>query len=611
MNNRVIGVDAGATQTVAAVASQDGQILAEVALGGANPLLSGTDAFGTVVNACRDALAVAQCRWDEVASVFIGMSGVDEPDSPSHKSAMRSLKGLIPVPFDLDNDALVAHWGAFAGDDGVLTIAGTGAITLALCRGRRYRVDGMGEWLGDEGSATWISLEALRAAVRSRDGRGPSTRLADRLPRALGVGSLRDVVSLLSIGEVSKQELAWLAQQVKRAADEGDGVAQSILVKAGHRLSRSALAAIGRCRRRLPVSYAGGVFSNFPAVLETFRSLLVERGLEVREPLAPPHLGACLLAAQRASWNVDQDWLRRLATARQEEPPVEEDKSLLAVIPRLISEQRNEATEDISRRTIQDILTAINDEDQTVPVAVRAEIPAIGQVVRWAVDSIRRGGRIFYVGAGTSGRLGVMDAAECPPTFGTPPEWFQGIMAGGYEALYRSVEGAEDDRDAGRKASEAARVGERDLVIGISMSGRTPFVIGAAEEAKRRGARTVALTVNRLSPLTTVCDLTICPAVGPEVVAGSTRMKAGTATKLILNMISTTAMVRLGRVERNLMISVKTWSGKLRERAKRIVALMGGVSLEQAEELLSQSGWDIRKALARLSGSQETEAPKG
>ncbi|MCS7223944.1 MAG: N-acetylmuramic acid 6-phosphate etherase [Armatimonadetes bacterium] len=603
VKDQVIGVDAGATKTCAALVGRDGGLLAEVTLSGANPLLSGEAAYRTVAAACRDALAIAQSRWERIAFLFVGMSGVDEPESPSWKAAKKSLQAVIPVPFELDNDSYVAHQGAFGGADGVLTIAGTGAIVLALCQGRRYRVDGMGEWLGDEGSAAWITLQGLRAAVRGQDGRGRKTQLAQALPLALGVSCLREVVTLLSLGEISRQELAWVATKVQTFAEKGDQVAAEILREAGRRLAESAFVARARTGVRLPVSYSGGVFEHFPLTKETFCTTLQLQGVEVTDPMAPPHLGACLVAAKFAGWKVDPQWLRRLEEKRKaiESPSQKSDEILLSVLPRLISEQRNWATLDISRRSVDDILLLINEEDQKVAPAVRDEIPAIAQAVRWATAAILSGGRVFYVGAGTSGRLGVMDAAECPPTFGTPPQWFQGIMAGGYEALWKSVEGAEDDQEEGRKQIQKARLDGKDLVIGISMSGRTPFVLGAIEEARRRGARTVVLTVNRSSPLAQSCDLVIAPAVGPEVLAGSTRMKGGTATKLILNMLSTATMIRLGRVESNLMVGLKTWCGKLRERAKRIVSLIGGISLDDAERILSQNEWDVRRALNQLS----------
>jgi N-acetylmuramic acid 6-phosphate etherase len=278
---------------------------------------------------------------------------------------------------------------------------------------------------------------------------------------------------------------------------------------------------------------------------------------------------------------------------------------LVEVLPRLLSEQRNPASMLLDQLDVEAILTIINDEDHKVAPAVRQEIPAIAQAVRWAIRGLSRGGRIIYVGAGTSGRLGIMDAAECPPTFGTPPDWVIGVIAGGPQAVFRAVEGAEDDMEAGREEMRKLDVGENDVVVGLSVSGRTPFVIAAMDEARKRGAKTVAITVNRDAPIAAVADVVIAPVVGPEIVAGSTRMKAGTAQKLILNMISTVTMVRLGRVRSNLMIDLRTWSVKLRERAKRIVAQLAGVSIPEAEKALEANNWEVRKAIAWLQSQRE------
>jgi N-acetylmuramic acid 6-phosphate etherase len=241
-------------------------------------------------------------------------------------------------------------------------------------------------------------------------------------------------------------------------------------------------------------------------------------------------------------------------------------------------------------------------EESSVPGKLLAEAPRIEQVVRAVARAFRRRGRLFYVGAGTSGRLGVLDASECPPTFGTPPDMVQGIIAGGQAALCRSVEGAEDDAAAPRRALGSHRVGARDVVVGIAASGTTPFVWGALREAKRRGATTVLVCFNpflsiprRMRP-----TIVIAPNLGPELLTGSTRLKAGTATKLLLNLFTTLAMVRLGKVKSNLMIDLKPANAKLRGRAVRIVRELTGAAYPVAEEALRGSGWVIKKAIARL-----------
>lgn len=251
----------------------------------------------------------------------------------------------------------------------------------------------------------------------------------------------------------------------------------------------------------------------------------------------------------------------------------------------------------------------INREDATVPDAVRRVIPQIEQVVEAVVDAFSKGGRLFYVGAGTSGRLGVLDASECPPTFGVPPEQVQGIIAGGDAALRRSSEETEDRREYGEHDIAEAGVGPNDVVVGIAASGRTPYVVGALQEARRRGATTVGLVCNPDAELVRWADLSIAPIVGPEVLMGSTRMKAGTAQKLVLNMISTTAMIRSGKVYSNLMVDLQASNEKLKVRALRIIQLATGCSRDEAEEAFRATGGRAKPAIVMiLAGCSAEEA---
>jgi len=267
---------------------------------------------------------------------------------------------------------------------------------------------------------------------------------------------------------------------------------------------------------------------------------------------------------------------------------------------KLLTEQRNPASVDIDRKSVTEILEAINSEDKKVPYAVEKEIPNIAEAVNLAVKSLETGGRLFYVGAGTSGRLGVVDASECPPTFSTNPDLVQAIIAGGREAVWRSIEGAEDDYQAGKKAIIDRSVCSKDVVIGLSASGGTPFVLATLEEARRIGAKTVAISTTPNSKIARIADVAITPLVGPEVIAGSTRMKAGTAEKLVLNMISTASMIRIGKVYSNLMIDLKPVSEKLRSRARRILKVLTGVDSRKAHEAFERSGHDLKTALLMI-----------
>jgi N-acetylmuramic acid 6-phosphate etherase len=257
---------------------------------------------------------------------------------------------------------------------------------------------------------------------------------------------------------------------------------------------------------------------------------------------------------------------------------------------------------NLDRLSLAEGIELMLSEDARIPSAIRRELKSIETLIGMVVRSFKRGGRLFYVGAGTSGRLGILDASECPPTFRTPPEMVQGIIAGGQTAIWSAVEGAEDDRQAGGEAIRFRGVDEKDVVVGIAASGRTPFVWGALQEAKRRCARTALIHFNPKLEVEAKekPSVVICPRIGPEILTGSTRLKAGTATKLILNMITTLAMVRLGKVIGNLMVDLNPSNTKLRERAVRIVTTLSGKSPGECREHLVLSSWDIKRAVRAL-----------
>jgi N-acetylmuramic acid 6-phosphate etherase len=263
-----------------------------------------------------------------------------------------------------------------------------------------------------------------------------------------------------------------------------------------------------------------------------------------------------------------------------------------------ITEQENPVSSSLDTLPTREILRVINSEDHRVAPAVKKTIPQIARAVELAVEAIRRGGRLIYLGAGTSGRLGVLDAAECIPTFGT--DRVAAIMAGAPRSLWRPVEGTEDDPQQAVRDLRAVKLSRRDLLVGISAGGQTPYVLSGLRYAQRRGARTVALTSNPAAPLKRLADVAIIPAVGPEVIAGSTRMKAGTAQKLVLNMLSTATMVRLGRVFSNWMIHVQMTNEKLRKRGHAILMKAAGVSAAPAARALEQAGGSLPVALLML-----------
>jgi len=281
------------------------------------------------------------------------------------------------------------------------------------------------------------------------------------------------------------------------------------------------------------------------------------------------------------------------------------------VLEKLLTEQPNPASASIDALSTEQVLRVINAEDQKVAAAVEREIPAIARAVEAIVAAFERGGRLFYLGAGTSGRLGVLDAAECPPTFSVSPELVQGVIAGGEPALSRATEASEDDPASGARDLLGRGFTGRDVLVGIAASGCTPYVLGAVAEARRLGAVTIGISCTPDSELARAAEIAITPLVGPEVLTGSTRMKAGTAQKLVLNMLTTAAFVRLGYVYGNLMVKVQPKNAKLADRARRIVAQAGGVSEERACELLDAAGNQVPIAiLMSRSGIGREEAER-
>ena len=269
-----------------------------------------------------------------------------------------------------------------------------------------------------------------------------------------------------------------------------------------------------------------------------------------------------------------------------------------------ITEQDNPRSQNLSSQSTRDIVALMNAEDATVATAVQLVLDDVARAVDETAARLGKGGKLFYVGTGTSGRFGVLDASECPPTFGVSPELVQGVIAGGYDACYRAVEASEDDANAGEHDLRQRNLTDKDVVVGIAASGKTPYTVGAVKYARSIGAFTVGLTCVPDSPITHAAELSIVPVVGPEVLTGSSRLKAGTAQKLVLNMISTATMVRLGYVSGNRMSNLQAKNTKLRERAVRILMAEADVDQAGATAALEAAGWKIQDALERLKTSK-------
>jgi N-acetylmuramic acid 6-phosphate etherase len=288
-----------------------------------------------------------------------------------------------------------------------------------------------------------------------------------------------------------------------------------------------------------------------------------------------------------------------------------DSKALFEEISKLPTEQRNPKSMEIDVSSTAEIIKIINDDDKLVPYAVERELPYIEQAVDIIVKALKTGGRLLYFGAGTSGRLGVIDASECPPTFGTPHGMIEGYIAGGKEAMFHAQEGTEDKEDNGAKEVSAANVTSKDVVCGIAASRRTPYVVGAVKKAKQLGAKTLYITTNPRKDFDIVgVDVAICPYVGPEVVMGSTRMKSGTAQKLVLNMLTTASMIRLGKVYENMMIDMQMTNKKLVERSKKIVMTITGLNYNEATIALDNAKGHVKTALVMIKANVDYKEAK-
>lgn len=283
--------------------------------------------------------------------------------------------------------------------------------------------------------------------------------------------------------------------------------------------------------------------------------------------------------------------------------------ALIAALSHLVSEGRNPDTMDIDLLSSQEIVERLNQQDKQVPLAVEAVLPQIAQAVDKITAAFKQGGRLIYLGAGTSGRLGVLDASECPPTFGVSDQMVIGLIAGGKEAMFTAQEGAEDNATLGTHDLQQIHFSSKDVLVGIAASGRTPYVIGALEYANDLGATTIALSCNPDSPITEIAQIAISPVVGPEALTGSTRLKSGTAQKLVLNMLTTASMIRLGKSYQNLMVDVRATNRKLIARAVRIVMQATDCQREEAEALLKESHNNAKLAiLMHLTGMNYEQA---
>ncbi len=592
---RILGVEGGGTKTAWALVETVGptgrddpgwgfRILEQGKLQASNFRLTPPDRL-------RAILAELPKQID-CAGVFLAGCGTTE-DRDALKQICLEIWPKAKIVTGSDRDSGLA--AALDCGDGIVVNAGSGSSVTGRRSDRIERAGGWGHILGDAGGGYSLSMQALRLILREHDLHRAEMNFNTKILQALSLNNFDELVRWVQAAD--KMDIAMLAPVVFEAAGAGDARMIEIIEEGARVLCEYTEAVADRLHLLAPkVVLIGGLFYRDSIYTHAFRRRLKKNLPDARVTTAEraPELGAVWLAAEAHDH-----------ATFQPQPSQREIDGLAAAL----TEQRNPRSQNLEKMTAHELVQLFVEEEKLVQDALRAASADLARAIETVAESLRKSGRLFYVGAGSSGRIGVLDASEIPPTFGAPTHLVQGVIAGGTTALHRSVEGAEDEESAGAFALDERGVKPADVVIGITASGRTPFVRGALARAKSLGAKTILLTCNPAvagvgdggrpgspTPATDV-DLLITLAVGPEILAGSTRLKAGTATKVALNIISTGAMIGLGKVRGNLMIDLRTTSTKLRDRAVRIVAEVTQRDYESARGLLEASDWNLRAAL--------------
>lgn len=608
----LLGIECGGTRTVVLAVDPGLRVVRRLELGACNLRL--------VDDARLEAhLRDIAGRVPLPSALGIGMAGVrDARDCDRVRGVVDRVWPGTPSRIDHDLESAISTPDLYPGADDesrVVILSGTGSCCFGRSGGgRTVKVGGWGHLLGDRGSAYDVAFRALRSTAHEFDHTGHLGMLGKRVLRTLRLAEPNDLIEWLA--KAGKGDVAALAPLVFGAAVAGDRTASRVVSETVEILATDALA----CARRLrsgnrPTRFivAGSVLLKQPTLVQRLRRQIRAVLPNARvEPLAHDSVWGAVVMARAA--------LFQPKASRAHDQGNSVDPELRPVVPnsRQMSptERRNSNSTHLDRLGLTEAIGLMLDEDSRIPDSIRPHSKELARLVRTTASALRRGGRLLYVGAGTSGRLGVLDASECPPTFGTSPDQVQGIMAGGLSALHSSVEGAEDHSGQGTAAVVDRTVGPLDVVLGIAASGRTPFVWGALAEARKRGATTALLCFNPHLDFKTAWKPhhVLAIDVGPEVLTGSTRLKAGTATKLVLNMLTTLVMVELGKVVGNLMVDLRPSNEKLRDRACRIVGELTSLDPSRARAELERAGWNVATVARRfraLSGSRTASRSKG
>jgi len=598
----LLGIECGGTRTVAVAADTELRQLARLEAGPANLRLVSDEQLTTH-------FAALASKLPPPAAIGVGMAGVrDQADCARVERVLEQVwPGVLRrVDHDLESALAAAELDSSqrpgsAPAARVIVLSGTGSCCYGRnTRGQTVKVGGWGHHLGDRGSAYDVAHTALRLMARRLDHTRQFGPFGRRALQTLLLNEPNDLIAWFQ--NATKGEVAALAPLVFAAAADRDPVARAALLHAKSELVADALACANRLARRhdrVEFVFAGSVLLKQPGFARSVGAAIRAQQTGLCRALARESVWGAVAMA-RTKWEVGS---RKSEVGRAKPFALRPSPFPLPTSTELSpTERRNPRSTNLDRLPLAQAIDLMLDEDATLPGVIRQHRASLERLIRLTVRAFKSGGRLFYVGAGTSGRLGVLDASECPPTFRTPSELVQGLMAGGEKALHSAVEGAEDDFDAGARAVQFRAVGPRDVVMGIAASGRTPFVWGALGEAQRRGAETALLCFNPFLKFARgrQPDVVLAMDAGPEVLTGSTRLKSGTATKLVLNILTTLAMVRTGKVLGNLMVDLNPSNVKLRDRACRIVSELTGRDYGTAQAALEQAGWSVKAAVAAL-----------
>ena len=587
-SEKILGVEGGGTKTAWVLAERDGEELRVLDQGKLPP----SNFRLTTPERLRAIFSELPKQIDR-AGIFLAGCGPEDRQSLARLCVEIWPAAKIVTGSDRDSGLAAALGHA----DGIAVNAGSGSSVTGRRGDKIEKAGGWGHILGDAGGGYFLSVQALRLILREYDLHRGEVQFTEKVLRALSLNNLDELVRWAQTAD--KMELATLVPVVFEAAANGDTRVMEIIEEGALCLCEYTEAVASRLHLLAPkVILLGGLFHRDSIYTHAFRRKLKKNLPDARVAAAErtPELGAAWLAAEMGDHATIQALDR-------------EDK--IDNLAAALTEQRNPRSENLEKLSARELVELFVEEEKFVQDALRGAIVDLAKTVEMVAASLRKGGRLFYVGAGSSGRIGVLDASEIPPTFGASAELVQGIIAGGAIALSRSVEGAEDEADNGALAIDERGIKNGDVVIGLTASGRTPFVLGALGRAKSLGAKTVLLTCNPARRGTNPSerrariekadvDLTIDLATGPEILTGSTRLKAGTATKIALNIISTGAMVALGKVRGNLMIDLQILSTKLRDRAIRLVAEIAGCDYETARKRLETNDWNLRAAVDKI-----------